>query len=393
MFKKNDPYTYSTYGQLQTAGSTAIGLFSAEYQVTHDDDVQLGSGTVQSGTENDGVRKYLLECTQRIKIYNSSAIDLRPESDMSSYSDYPALINTLVQISPQAGLSMELVNFAPQTVNTQVQTSGTNGSSTGETNGSSTSSTVGSSTSQTNSFGASVGSFGDLPTSSVSADHSKTTSQDKSFTSGSETSNSNGQDSSGSSSMSMKDWGAYCMVNPSIVSPSWTFGQEYPWDAIVCRKTNNTSNPDNPAQVQLVVPSSMTVRLYDGVSLSPPSHLSMFGVSFVMKAQWRITINNGTSDVVDLQHIINYFTASHSLSSGSNTVAVYLDSSPTLLALASPGSLSNALDLGVLGLAPISMVTGPAIIGFLPAKFSTMPIPAGSMGGPRPSRCSPPPTI
>lgn len=378
MFRKNDPFTYTVTGTLQGGDQQVIGLFSVEYQVAHYDDVQLSSGTVHTGTANPGVRMYLLNSTQRIKIYNPSGSDLRPQHDADSYENYPVLLNNSVQMQSQDGMTIDLTNFTPQTVNTQVQTAGTTGTASGTTNSSSSSNTVGSSVSQTNSYGVSVGFFGDALTGSVSAEHSTTVTNETSNTTGSESSRSANQESSSSASMSIKDWGAYCQVNPALDSPSWTFGQEFPWDAVQCRKTNGAINPKNPNQVQLMIPSSMLVRLYDGSTVFPPSHLAMFGINFISKAQWKVAVANGTPDVVNVEHTINYYSGSHSVPTGSTTAAVFLDSTPTVLSLTDSGELTHTLDLGVLGLAPIGPAAGPATVGFLPSKFSVPPIPAGN---------------
>lgn len=383
MFKPSDPYTYTLTGPLQQSDGTSLGLFTARYRVTHYDDVQLATGTAQTGAANGGARKYILHCTQRISVYNPSGMNLSPQMDLNSYADYPALLNTQMALKPQQGAAVQLLGYAPQTVNTQVQTAGTLGSSTGQTSSSSTSSTIGSSTAQTNSYSISVGSFGDAFTSSASYEHSTTVTQEHSATTGRETGHSNTQDNSSSASMSIKDWGAYSLVNPATSCPSWTFGQEYPWDAVACRKTTGSPpDPNDPNKVQLVVPSAMTVRLYDGVSLYPPSHLSMFGYSFVMSAQWLVTIPSGQTDQISLQHVINHFTASHVLNS--SAVLVSIDKVPTIPTMPGNPDITSVLDLGVLALDPLGNPATPAVVGFVPAKFTTLPAPAAAGTAPVP---------
>ncbi|WP_225414652.1 hypothetical protein [Stigmatella hybrida] len=388
MFKPSDPYTYMLNGPLQNGGGPALGLFTALYQVTHYDDVQLSSGTVQAGVANDGVRKYILSVTQRITIYNPSGMTLSPESDVSSYLNYPALLNTLVELPSQKNIQVQLVGYSPHTVNTQVQVSGTLGSSSGQTTSSSTSNTVGSSMAQTNTFGVSMGVSGDGPNFGASAEQSITTTTEQSSTVARDTGRSATQESSSSAYMSMKDWGAYSLINPVTNCPSWTFGQEYPWDTIQCRKTTQEPNPYNPAQVLMVVPSTMMVRLYDGVSLYPPSHLSMFGINFVMTAQWLVTVDNTVADSISFDHTINYFTASHVLKGDNDNkpVSVYLDKSPILLSLHGTDSISTTLDLGVMGLDPVGDPSAPTVVGFVPAKFICLPAPAASGEQPVPFR-------
>lgn len=382
MFNPIDPFCYTTHGPLMKGDGSILGRFTSKYHTTHYEDVQLASGTARGGTANDGSRKYLLSCVQRIMIYNQSGTNLSPQPDLLSYLNYPALLNTLLQLLPQDGVSFQLVGYSPHTVNTKIQTSGTTGSSSGQTSGSSTSETVGSSTSQTNSYGVSVGTFGDVFTSGMTSDYAFTTTSDKSSTRSTETGHSDTQENSTSAYMSIMDWGAYALVNPQTNNPSWTFGQEYPWDAITCRKTANTPNPDNHEQVQLVIPNTMKVRLYDGAALYPPSHLSMFGINFVVAAQWMVTVGKGASSEVAIKHTVNYFSASHVLQDGN--VSVYIDGVPSVLYVPGDAGGPVKLDLGVMGLRPVGNPNEPSVIGFVPSKYTNSPAPATEQTAPRP---------
>lgn len=398
MFKSSDPYTYTMNGNLTVAGSNdPIGLFSAQYKAAHYDDVQMLSGTAQAGVANQGFRKYLLTVTQRVMIYNRSGTDLRPQTDMTAYQNYPAILSTLYKLPQGTGITATLVSYSPQTVNSQVQVSGTTGSSSGQSASNATSNTVGSSTSQTNSYGVSVGFFGDMMTGGVTADHSSTTTHEQSQTNSTETGRSTAQEASSSNYMSIKDWGAYSLVNPATACPSWVFGQEYPWNAIDCRKTNGQVKPvteakatrkpkaspaaaDAPQQVELLVPDYQKARLYDGAAVYPPSQLSMFGINFVVQAQWLVTVDNTVTDEVTVGHILNYFTASHLLETVDKTtdVHVYVDDTPTVLKLDGQDTISADLDLGTLALAPAGSADAPPVVGFIPSKFVRLPAPASA---------------
>lgn len=389
MFKSQDAYLYTLTGHL-LEGQTPLGLFTAQYRVAHYEDVQMSSGVVSGGVTKTGSRKYILHCTQRITIYNPNGMNLSPKTDLSAYTDYPALMNTLMEVAPvdpsKQDVTLVLLGYSPQTVNTQVQTAGTVGASNGETSASTTSNTVGSSTAQTNSYGVSVGSFGDAFTFNGSTEHSNTVTHERSTTKSQESGRSNTQENSSSAYMSIKDWGAYSLVNPTTSCPSWTFGQEYPWDAVACRLSNGP-DPNDPSKVLLQVPSAMTVRLYDGKSLYPPSHLSMFGYSFVVSAQWMITVIDGSMGQVSVQHTVNHFTASHATVSSSGqptTVQVYMDQHPTILTMPDNPSMTTVLDLGILALDPLGTPSAPAVVGFIPSKFSSLPAPAGSGTAPVP---------
>ncbi|MFI6299288.1 hypothetical protein ACIBEJ_47390 [Nonomuraea sp. NPDC050790] len=373
MFKAVDPYTYTLSTQLY-AGSTCVGLFTVGYHVTHYDDVQLDSGTIQSGVARSGVRKYALSVTQRVMVYNPSGLAISPRLHVTSYADYPALLNLQLVASGAQGTKLLLTGYSPQTVNTKVQTSGMVSDSSGSTSGSSVSRTSGSTTAQSNSYGASVGVSGDGPSVGLSAEMSSTTTAERSHTATSESGTSSEQEASSSAFMSIEDWGAYALVNPLTTGPVWTFGQEYPWDAIACRISTGDVNPVNQAQEKVVVPNEMMVRLYDGTSLYPPSHLSMFGIDFSAHAQWIVTVADAESDQVALSHGLEYFTASHSLANGG--VTVYLDTTPTTLYPPSGDGISTTIDLGVLGLDPVGRAEAPAVVGFTPSKFTVAPVAA-----------------
>ena len=179
--------------------------------------------------------------------------------------------------------------------------------------------------------------------------------------------------------MSIKDWGAYSSSNPIIQSPNWDFGQEYPWDAILCRVTSSAYNP-NPKkkhnnQINLLLPSVMRNRLWDGDILYPPSQLSMFGINIVMKALWMVSVDydqKNASSIVKLDHNVNYYSASHSYDG--KEVQVYMDEKATLIQCDEPeGNISETLDLLVMGLDTLSASDKSAIIGFIPKKFIVNP--------------------
>lgn len=375
MFKRTDPYSFSRFIPLTNGTSTdSIGTLTCEYQVTHYDDIQLnGSASAQKKS----TIKFLLHCTQKINIFNSDGMNLSPSKNLGSYNNYPVLINCLADLITDTDTSFELLDYSPQTVNTKVQSSGVNGTTAGQTSGFSSSSTVGSSTSQTNSYGATVS----TESASVNYEHSSTKTEESSQTTGHETSNSRSADASTSATMSVKDWGAYALVNAATKNPSWSFGQEYPWDCIECRRTDGTTNPNNSNQSLIILPSAMSTRLYDGVSLYPPSQLSMFGFNFIMKATWLVTVNDGDTGDVTIEHTLNFFTGSHGLSPDSaptinSIVSAYMDQNPTILTTSDPAGLSTTLNLPMMAIDPLGTRKVNAIVGFIPNKFFTPPVAA-----------------
>jgi hypothetical protein len=127
----------------------------------------------------------------------------------------------------------------------------------------------------------------------------------------------------------------------------------------------------------------MAFRLYDGVSLYPPSQLSAFGFNFVMKALWRITLEDNASDVLTVQPFINLSFGSHLLSGSGSAAEVhaYLDKLPVSLQ-GQQGSLDASLHLFAMALDPIGNQS--AIVGFVPNKFLVKPKPAGKNTAPVP---------
>ncbi|AJW62157.1 hypothetical protein VO54_00670 [Elizabethkingia miricola] len=379
MFKKKDPYSVTKFYPL-LQGQQVIGSLILEYQVSKYDDVQLSD----INGNNKKVRKFLLHCIQKINIYNPNGIALTPDIELDHYDNYPVLINSFINIKKSPGTDFHIIDYFPQTINTKIQSSGTTGGTDGKTKSSSINNTVGSSSSQTNSYGGST-TFGFQEmadfislngNASSNFEHSTTTSTEHSVSTGSDLSHNTSREFSGSTAMSMKDWGAYAFINPENQSPTWNFGQEYPWDVIECRKTSNHKNNKN--QIRIIIPEAMANRLYDQTALYPPSQLSTFGINFVTKAQWLFRVENGMSDYITIEHFVNYFSGSHCVINENNkkTAAVYLDQEPYILTTKDSKALITDIDLSLTALDPIGMDKKTPIIGFVPNKFIVKPVAA-----------------
>jgi hypothetical protein len=106
---------------------------------------------------------------------------------------------------------------------------------------------------------------------------------------------------SNASSMSMKDWGSYVQFDSAGLTPTWIWGQEYPWDLIQFRNVEND---------YVVLPPYVVDRLYDGTQVYPPSELSLFGVDFVSKVAWLVTPKSGlaSSQSISFTHTLTYCT-------------------------------------------------------------------------------------
>jgi len=395
MFKMTDPFAYYKSGTLETQElNMEIGTFLAKYQVTYDENVSLSSGVVAKGSPANK-RVYIVSCTQKVTGYNEAGLNYNfgapgaPANGSVLYNNYPVMLkSTLALKTTAADATSKLVDYSPQTVNSQVQSSNNVSNATADQTETTYNSTTGSSLAQSNSYSTNVGLQGNAFAMNVGHDKSATTSSDQNSSMGSSSGDSGSEDVSASASMSIKDWGAYASIDPSANSPTWVFGQEYPWDTFTCRAPylpggKTLANPNNADQDMLLVPIYMTDRLFSNctspdLTTLPPSQLSMYGYDFVMKAQWVITITNGADDTVTVSHSLSGATASHAYDTngGAEGLHVYADKSPTNYIL-TEGDLDVELNLGTMGLAPVGAQN---IVGFIPSNFVTPPAPVATVG-------------
>lgn len=375
----NNPNKFTKYYPLFLGnGNNQIGTLKVDYTIVRHDDIQTINSSV---TKLNTKRQFKVFCTQRIIINNSLGIETNPDK-VNSYENYPAYLNSsiiLEDIDNNTIIEQNIIDYSPKTINTKIQSSGSKSDSTGSSAGSSLNSTVGSSTSQSNSYGASV-TLSESPESlgaseTATYDHSSSNTQDHSTARGTNSSSSKNHDSTDSDSMSIKDWGIYSVINSLKKSPTWIMGQEYPWDIIECGKSSAssaTNNPNNNEQKSILISKAMEQRLYDGVFVYPPSQLSQFGLNFVMKSAWIISLDESISSIVRINHNIFYLSASHSLNN--KKVSVYIDSSSTLLQQKdNNGNIYLDIDFSILSLDVLGNNKKPAIIGFIPNKFTVLP--------------------
>ncbi|HVZ54323.1 MAG TPA: hypothetical protein VG986_20330 [Pseudolabrys sp.] len=394
MFKRQDPYSYTQFLTLYNNGgetSQPIGVLAVEYRVNLYNDVLVQN---QNSVNQPRNQQFLLYCTQRLFLINPGNSSIAPITGSTQgteyFANYPALIESYMQVVKSSGVTLNLMDYSPHTVNTAVQQTSSAGSSSSQTQGTTSSSTTGSSFSQSSTYGTSVTVGDTFSGATASYEYTTSSSKEQSSTTGQDASASAGRDASSSASMSIKDWGSYASVNPVYVYPTWVFGQEYPWNAIDCRYAGSTQYPGvkdssgnyiskpNPNQFEMFISNSMAANLYDGAYLYPPSELSMFGLNFVMKCSWRIYVDDSASTEVTLTHYIDYYSASHMVApSGQSTPAyepkVYLDKTPATLSISpiatDDQTFSIKLDLNVMGLDPLGVNSSSAIVGFLPVKF------------------------
>lgn len=345
-------------------------------------------------------RAYRITCTQRIVIPNLKPWDPTP-SGSTQFTNYPALLTSRFKIAAGTASDQRLLGYTPRTMNTAIMTSASQ--SDGKTNMTSQQHTAGSSISQTNTYSDSVslGFFGDAPTGSVSHDqsNSRTTEQNYSRSMGAESGAS--QERSGSESMSIKDWASYSFLDiEDNTSPTWVWGQEYPWDVIQFRYCPSEPPPNPPPQDpnqntnDVLLPQYVMARLFntDGnpdpkkatTIVVPPSQLSLFGIDFTMKAAWHVSPAAAVDQSVTIHHAVRHLTASHGLEDKKPTEAAGPeDKKPYVRLFPIPGEYRSSaeLDLTLLGLDPVrdGGSDNGAVIGFIASKFIVPPTEEGAL--------------
>jgi hypothetical protein len=360
MIKESELYTQVLQAQLKPAqGGEVYGTAYVRYEVHQVIDVR----------DLTEVRCYSITCTQRLVIPNVTKFQLSPLKD-ASFKLYPALLSSQFSLKEQPGAKIRLTNYSPRTVNTTITGSTSQGK--GENQSTSRQHTSGSSTSETNTYGtsASLGFFGEAPTGGLSFDysHSSTSEQSRSSSLGRERGSSTEQGES--NSMSLKDWAGYAQLDTGNTTPTWVWGQEYPWDLIQYRY-------EKGGKVRL--PKFVEQRMFsegdDGkLIVLPPSQLSLFGIDFTMKASWLVELPRDIAlQTASVSHTMQYLRASHELDS--EKPSFKLDVAPLEFKADSP-----LLDLTLLGLDPIQdgSAGNGAVIGFIKSKFASPPPNAGS---------------
>jgi hypothetical protein len=331
----------------------------------------------QPGTPALAMRGYVVSLRQRLTIANRFVNSFGSLQQVGSYANYPILaVQQVVPQPPSANLGFYLEDYLPKTLNAMVNTS--NNADTSKNTGTSLQQMSGSSTSVTNSYdvSASGGFFGLDPTGSLSGgySHSETDTTEQSTTTGQ--SSDVGSQAGTGNSMSIKDWASYAFLDPAKQSPSWVWGQEYPWNIISFRSTDTSGN--------IALPGYVSSLLYDGVTVYPPSNISQFGINVVSHAKWIFYLQDqaGAQDeTVTFQHALTYWEGSHQVTTvnGNNQVQA------SVAILFNRPVETVTLNLPVLALDAIkdSGAGNGAIVGFAMSEFIALP---PSPSGPSPFR-------
>lgn len=230
---------------------------------------------------------YIVTCSVRVRI---EGLRLHVNSTApSSFSDYPALIETEVSAKTfdRTIIACDLLHYAPKTLNSSTQMTRTGGSNQGTTV--ERQHTVGSALSTTNSFGANIqlGFQGEMPTGDIGANYQHTMTSESSTSDLQGVTQNASVDASASTTVSIMDWAAYAKVLEYDQSVSWWWGQESPWNVI--RYHDKITGSDT----SIALPKHVRDQLFDEGVLLPPSELAMFGPDFSSKARWLFTARNG----------------------------------------------------------------------------------------------------
>lgn len=325
---------------------------------------------------------YLVTCSQRVVIPNPTAFPMTAVL-ANFFKHYPALLSSSASLPDGEAFNARLVDYSPRTLNATI--SSTANQSSGTSNSLDRQHTSGSSTSNTNTYGTTASVSGGLEglTASVSAEHSNSSTNESSLSNMSGSSLGNTRDVGTSDSMSVKDWASYANVDPTGTNPKWTWAQEYPWDVIQYRRSPQAPGPNAESDevaypMALDMPEFVQSRMMDFQSgeAFPPSQLSLFGIDFVMKSTWHVTLPDDLAkQVLQVENALAYVSASHEVKptpADSNdmpfhpyTVYFSLDKAVEVRPASQP------LDLTVLGLNAVTAAN--PVIGFIPSKFLTPP--------------------
>lgn len=218
----------------------------------------------------------------------------RNPNTVSEISIYPALMDC--NLSYNTCNEIQFIEIFPRTLNSEMSSSITDDEGTNKN--SSHSYTSGSSNSQSNSFGVNIG-YSTLQGFSAGVDYRLAieNSSHRSNTIANDTGYRLGQ--SVQVSMSIKDWGAFGIINQKEKQVDWKWGQTYPWDAI----SFNQRDYEN----FILLPGYMTRRLLinETKSLTSPNHLSMYGVDFLMTSKTKIKITDNTPENSFIKPVFN----------------------------------------------------------------------------------------
>lgn len=383
-------YTDATFAQLSPLTNTAtVSKVTTErdlHTAAQDDVFDLGGGPIGRLRTECVVMGYT--CVKNLKHVRGFIIDVHTRIivpnrytyapiDMKVYANYPAAIAHSLTPKLSSGVSVQLLDYLPKTINSSIDTD-QSGSISNQTS-TSTQVSRGSSFTETNNYevstslSGSLGFFGNTPTGDISGSiafsqgHSEMTSS--SYEQANGNSRENAVHTGLSTSMSIKDWATYSQVGENNDSVKWLWGQEYPWDVLTLHNTINTNSGT------VVLPKHVQQRMFDAGSqqVFPPSQLSLYGVNFHSQARFVCLAETASEadEQITLAESLSYFTASHQVEDNSKT-------SGFVASINASGTYelnTNAFNLPLLALNPITSEGSGnlALVGFTRTEFILPP--------------------
>jgi len=167
-------------------------------------------------------------------------------------------------------------------------------------------------------------------------------------------------------------------IDVGTQAPTWTWTQEYPWNAYVYHDKKSSGNVILPPFIQnrlFLVPDDKTQS-----TVAPPSAISMRGLTFLSKARWAYFPQS--ADAITFEHVVTYATGEHKLgaSSAPNALATGSSSGPgtakltTVTIAIGPADLTTIDQLSTYGLDPLgSGSRSGSLICFTPSQFRIAP--------------------
>jgi hypothetical protein len=217
--------------------------------------------------------------------------------DVAGYVDYPVSLGctTTPKLSNNQG-SLRLITMSPKTLRAAI--SETLSSQEGKAATASHTATSGESWSNVNSVnvGASGGMIGPVPYGGVNAGYSHTWEHTTSTSTSKETGTENSRNNGAEFGISINDWSAYSSISPKAkASPTWVWGQTYPWDVLSFHKISAVNAGGFPV---VELPDFVRARLFSGKTPLPPSAPSLYGSEFTMSATWIVEYADEVADEV-----------------------------------------------------------------------------------------------
>lgn len=307
------------------------------------------------------------------------------EKKIERFSDYPVLLKVNTAITELTNnASAQIMKIFPKTLNSSVETVSNN--STNASKSQNIEHSSGSTNSNVNTFGVGVSAnyqqaFG--WGGSVSANYSHSWGHSDTVSDSTGHSNQNSVASANSSEMSIKDWSSYGYLKNNTgntgriigENPEWIWSQSYPWDVIQFHDLVIDEQGNTTVNIPALIQDRILMFNENKPILLPPSLLSLFGINFIMKADWIIKFPDVITDLEKIQfsHTVTLFKASHYFSSNNENAKLVTTLNSEAEANTQAFS-SDIINMGKSALIPIfGTNNNSTVIGFRDHLFDIAP--------------------